>query len=203
MPPLQLWSPLGEGVQGEVVDDGNICDRGALWQGHEDVAPSFWADGRAVGRSAGARGGAVWPAQDRLERKGDARPVHSTTQNLFQNVMVQRKLCDKRGASHDLVGVRAVEGGSTAALHDGGEAKAVSEAVWNSPFKSSGEWEGIHPGRCGAAGTAEELGSSTQTVVRATVQGGQSKASAPALAERQRKALCASAIPPKPPSLTT
>jgi hypothetical protein len=52
--------------------------------------------------------------------RGDARPVHSTAQNPFQDVMAQHEMCGKGRASHAVVGVRAVEGGSAAALHGGG-----------------------------------------------------------------------------------
>jgi hypothetical protein len=79
-------------------------------------------------------------------------------------------------------------------------------AVWNSPLlsalESSGEQEGIQPGRCRAAGAAEESGASTLTVLRAIVQG-ISKASAPAQAECRQKACCASAMVPMLSLLTT
>jgi hypothetical protein len=48
-------------------------------------------------------------------------------------------MCGKGGASHAVVGVRAVEGGSAAALHSGGvegqdgEAEAVSEGSLKLP----------------------------------------------------------------------
>jgi hypothetical protein len=71
------------------------------------------------------------------QRRGGSRvevmPVHSTAQDPFQDVMAQREMCGKGEASHAVVGVRAVEGGSAAALHGGGiegpdgEAEAVSE----------------------------------------------------------------------------
>jgi hypothetical protein len=51
---------------------------------------------------------------------GDACPVHSTAQNPFQNSMAQREMCGKGGASHAVVGVHAVEGGSAVTLHGGG-----------------------------------------------------------------------------------
>jgi hypothetical protein len=65
---------------------------------------------------------------------GDDRPVHSTAQNPFQDIMVQREMCGKGRASQAVVGVRAVEGGSAATLHGGGiegqdgEDEAVSES---------------------------------------------------------------------------
>jgi hypothetical protein len=37
-------------------------------------------------------------------------------------------------------------------------------------LESLGEWEGIQPGRCGAAGSAEASGASTLTVLCAAVQ---------------------------------
>jgi hypothetical protein len=72
--------------------------------------------------------------------------VHSTAQNLFQDIMAQREMCGKGGASHAVVGVRAVEVGSAATLHGGGiegqdgEAEAVSESSLELPaleFKGS------------------------------------------------------------------
>jgi hypothetical protein len=65
--------------------------------------------------------------------------VHSTAQNPFQDIMAQLEMCSKGGASHAVVGVRAVEGGSAAALHGGGiagqdgEAEAVSEGSLKLP----------------------------------------------------------------------
>jgi hypothetical protein len=103
-------------------------------------------------------------------------------ENPFQDIMAQREMCGKGGASHAVVGVRAVECGSAATLHGGGiemqhgEAEAVSESSLELPaleFKGSCEREGIQPGRCGATGTGEESGTSTLTVLRALLQGGQ------------------------------
>jgi hypothetical protein len=115
------------------VDDRDVGDGDALWKGHEDVAPSLRASGRAVGGGASA-GSETWEsAEGWFKGGGDACPVHSTVQNLFQDIMAQREMCSKGGASHAVVGVCAVEGGYTAALHGGGiegqdgEAEAVSE----------------------------------------------------------------------------
>jgi hypothetical protein len=53
--------------------------------------------------------------------------------------MAQSEMCGKGGASHAVVGVREVEGGSAAALHGGGiegqdgEAEAVSEGSLELP----------------------------------------------------------------------
>jgi hypothetical protein len=115
------------------VDEGNVGDGDALWQCYEDVAPRLRANGEAVCRGASA--GLETGESAEGWRKGgvDARLVHSTTQNPFQDVMVQLKLCGGGGASHAVVCVHAAEGGSAAALHGGGiegrdgEAEAVSE----------------------------------------------------------------------------
>jgi hypothetical protein len=70
--------------------------------------------------------------------------------------MAQREVCGKGGESHAVVGVRAVEGGSAAALHGGdiegqdGEAEAVSEGSLKLPaleLEGCCEREGIQPGR--------------------------------------------------------
>jgi hypothetical protein len=127
------------------VDDRNVSDGDALWKGHEDVAPSLGANGRAVGGASA--GSEVWEsAEGWLKGGGIARPVHSTEQNPFQDIMAQGELCGKGGALHAMVGARAVEGGSAAALHGGGiegqdgEAEAVSEGSLDLPaleFKGS------------------------------------------------------------------
>jgi hypothetical protein len=46
--------------------------------------------------------------------------------------MAQREMCGKGGASHAVVGVRAVEGGSAAALHGRGieGQDGEAEAMW-------------------------------------------------------------------------
>jgi hypothetical protein len=90
------------------VDDGNVLDGDTLWHSHEDVPPSLQANGRAVGRSACAGIEAEESAEVWLKGGGDARPVHSTAQNPFQDVMAQHELCSEGGASHAVVGVRAV-----------------------------------------------------------------------------------------------
>jgi hypothetical protein len=126
----RLCSRPGADVWGGWVDDRDVGDGDALWK---DVAPSLGANGQAVGGGARAGSEAWESAEGWFKGGGDARPVHSTAQNPFQDIMVQREMCGKGGASHAVVGVRVVEGGSAAALHSGGiqgqdgEAKAVSE----------------------------------------------------------------------------
>jgi hypothetical protein len=97
----------GDGIHGEGMDGRNVGNGEALWQGHEDVAPSLRANGGAVGRSACASE-ARESTEGWLQGGGDAHPVHSMAQNLFQDVMAQRKLCSQGGASHAMVGVREV-----------------------------------------------------------------------------------------------
>jgi hypothetical protein len=105
--------------------------------------------------------------------------VHSTAQDPFQNVVAQHKLCGEGGTSHAAVNVHAVEGGSAAAQQGGGvegqdgKAEVVSEGSLKLSaleFESSGEQEGILPGRCWTAGAAEESGASTFTLFRAIMQ---------------------------------
>jgi hypothetical protein len=81
--------------------------------------------------------------------------------------MAQCGLCRQGGALHAVVGVRAAQGGPTAALHiesvggKHGKAKAVPEAGVELPafeLESSGERESIQPGGGRVAGTAEESG---------------------------------------------
>jgi hypothetical protein len=98
-------SRLRNGNHGEGVNDGNVCNGDPLWQGREDVAPSLWANGGAVGRSACAGSEAADSLEGWLKGGGDARTVHSTAQNPCQDVMAQRNLCSEGVASHALVGV--------------------------------------------------------------------------------------------------
>jgi hypothetical protein len=79
-----------------------------LWKGQEDVSPSLRANGRAFGRGASAGSKAWEAAEGWFKGGGDACPVHSTAQNPCQDVMAQREMCSKGGASHAVVGVRAV-----------------------------------------------------------------------------------------------
>jgi hypothetical protein len=95
------------------VDDRDVGNGDALWNGHEDVALSLGASGRAIGRGASAGSEAWESAEGRFKGGGDARPVHSTAQNPM-DIMAQREMCGKGGGSHAVVGVRAVEGGSAA-----------------------------------------------------------------------------------------
>jgi hypothetical protein len=88
--------------------------------------------------------------------------------------MAQRNLCGDGGAPHAVVGVRAVEGGSAAALQGGGRMarpRWYRRAVWNSPHLSS---RALESGRVSSqAGAAEESGASSLTALSAVVQGGQ------------------------------
>jgi hypothetical protein len=110
----------GDDVSGEGVDDRDVGDVDALWKSHEDVAPSLGANGRAVGGGASAESEAWKSAEGWLKGGGDARPVNSTAQHPFRDIMVPCEMRGKGGAAHAVVGVRAVEGGSAAALHHGG-----------------------------------------------------------------------------------
>jgi hypothetical protein len=96
--------------------------------------------------------------------------------------MAQRGLCRQGGAPHAVVGVRAAQGGPTAALHIesvGGKhskAKAVPEAGVELPtfeLESPGEWESIQPGGGRAAGAAEESGPGALAILGAGGKGGQ------------------------------
>jgi hypothetical protein len=98
----------GYDVHEEGVDEGNISDEDSLWQGHKDVAPSLGANGEAVSISACTCSEAGESVKGWLKGGGDARPVHSTAQNPFQDVMAQRKLYSEGRASHALVVVRAM-----------------------------------------------------------------------------------------------
>jgi hypothetical protein len=75
------------------VDDGHVGDGNALGHGHEDVPSSARAGGGAIGGRAGAIGEPREAAEGGLECGGNARPVHSTAQNPFEDVMAQRGLC--------------------------------------------------------------------------------------------------------------
>jgi hypothetical protein len=79
----------GKGVKGGGVDDGNVRDGDALGHGEDDLATSLDLDGGSVRGSAGACGQAGKAAKCGLKGEGDARPVHSTLQNPFQDVMAQ------------------------------------------------------------------------------------------------------------------
>jgi hypothetical protein len=117
---------------------------------------------------------------------GQQRPCLPGTQhrpNSFQDVMAQRKLYSKGGASHAVIGVHEVEGGSAATLRGGGverqdgEAKAVLDgSLENSALKVKSSR--VSPGRCQEAGAAEKSDASTLTDLHAVVQGGQQGCSA-------------------------
>jgi hypothetical protein len=100
------------------------------------------ASGRMAEPSAEAPALAARPGSRRRGSSkggGDARPVRSTAQNPFLDIMAQREMCSKGGAWHAVVGVRVVEGSSAAALHGGGiegqdgEADAVLEGSLKLP----------------------------------------------------------------------
>jgi hypothetical protein len=118
------------------VDERDVGDGDALWKGQEDVAPRLEGNGRAFDGGASAGSEAWEPAEGWFKGGGDARPMHSTAQNPFQDIMSQHEMC---GASPAVVGVCAVESGSTATLHGGGiegqdgEAEAVSEGSLELP----------------------------------------------------------------------
>jgi hypothetical protein len=164
------------------VDDGHVGDSDALGHGHEDVPSSARAGGGAIGRRAGAISEPREAAEGGLKCGGNARPVHSTAQNPFEDVMAHRGLCRQGGASHAVVGVHGAQGDPTAALHiwsvggKHGKAKAVPEAGVELPafeLESSGEWESIQPGGGRAAGTAEESGVGALAILGAGGKGGQ------------------------------
>jgi hypothetical protein len=172
------------------VDGRDVGDIDALWKDHEDVAPSLGASGRAVGRGASAGSEAWESAEGWFKGGGDARPVHSTAQNPFQDIMAQREMCSKGGASHAVVGVRAVEGGSADALHGGGiegqdgEAEAMLDGSLELPALS----RAIESGRVSSqadAGRQAQLRSRAQARLPSSVPSCKeaSKASARAWAE--------------------
>jgi hypothetical protein len=67
----------GESIDGEGVDGRNVGDGDALWKGHEDVALSLGANGRAVGGGA-STGSEAWESLEGWLKSGrNARPVHS------------------------------------------------------------------------------------------------------------------------------
>jgi hypothetical protein len=146
------------------LDDGHVDDDDALGHGPEDVPSSARAGGGAIGGHADAIGEPREAAECGLECGGNARPVHSTVQNPFMDVMPQRGLCRQGGAPHAVVGVCAAQGDPTAALHirsvggKHGKAKALPEAGVELPafeLESTGEWESIQPSGGRAAGAAE------------------------------------------------
>jgi hypothetical protein len=59
-----------------------------MGHGKEDVAASLDSDKGSVSRSAGACGKARKAAEGGFNGGGDARPVHSTAQNPFQNTIL-------------------------------------------------------------------------------------------------------------------
>jgi hypothetical protein len=68
------------------VDDGNVSDGNALGHGHEDVPSSARAGGGAIGGRARAIGEPREAVEGGLECGGNARPMHSTAQNPFEDV---------------------------------------------------------------------------------------------------------------------
>jgi hypothetical protein len=78
--------------------------------------------------------------------------------------MAQRSLCGEGRASHSVVAVARAKGRPAGALHCGGvrgqhaEAQSVAEAGSHLPaleLQGPREWEGVKPGRGGAAGAAK------------------------------------------------
>jgi hypothetical protein len=98
---------------------------------------------------------------------GDARPVHNTVQNPFQDVMAQRGVCSKGRTQHPIVNLGRAEGGAAVALHGRGvggqhaDAKAVAEdgADFSAlEFESLGEGKCVQPCQVWAARAAEQAG---------------------------------------------
>jgi hypothetical protein len=96
-----------------------------------------------------------------------ARPVHSTAQNPFQDVIAQRELCCQDGATHGVVEVGVAKGRPPAALHEGGvegqhgQAKTVPDASLDLSaleLKSLRERESDQPSQSRTAGAAKKAG---------------------------------------------
>jgi hypothetical protein len=67
---------------------------------HENV-PTCLSTGCGAVQDGARAGGETGEAAERwLKGRGNARPVHSTAQNPFQNVVAQRDLCGQGGAWH-------------------------------------------------------------------------------------------------------
>jgi hypothetical protein len=97
--------------------------------------------------------------------RGDARPVHSTPQNPFQDVMAQRELWGQGGTTLGMVEIGVPKGQPTATLHGGGvggqhgQAKTVPEAGLDFcafELQSSRERESDQPSRGRTAGAAKK-----------------------------------------------
>jgi hypothetical protein len=106
----------GEGIHGEAVDDGNVGDRDALWQGHEDTISLH------MYRHAVLRPGGTHHSAQRYPDRDFARAVH------------RAGLGTKTSPLHTMADVQTEEGGPTTARHCGGiqghhgEAKPVAVA---------------------------------------------------------------------------
>jgi hypothetical protein len=139
-------SRLGEGTHGEGVDDGHVGNGDALctWQGHEDATPSLMAIGGAVDKSACASSKSRMPAKGWLKCRGNARPVHSTTQTSFKmswhsvNCAARAEHCMPWSVSEQ--GRVAPQPHFTVGALRGrmGRLSHCRRAVWNSPLSSSG-----------------------------------------------------------------
>jgi hypothetical protein len=99
--------------------------------------------GGSVCRNAGACGKARKASEGWLKGGGDARPVHSTAQHPFQDIMAQRELCCQKGqrmpllklewqrAAPQLHCTTRVLGGSMV------RPRRCRRPVWTSPLSSS------------------------------------------------------------------
>jgi hypothetical protein len=114
-------------MRGERVPHRDICNGDAPREDHEDVPPGLDAGSGAI--CCGSRCfEAGETAKGRFEGGGNTGPVHSTAQYPFEDVVAQRKLCGQGAASHGMVGVRAPECSSAAALHSRGVERQHMEA---------------------------------------------------------------------------
>jgi hypothetical protein len=173
--------------------------------------------------SAAARSGcASSPSEPREAAEGgflgggDARPVRSTAEYPFQDVIAQRDACSKGRTLHPMVNIGRAEGRATVALHCRGvggqlaDAKAVAKAGADFSaieFESIGDGEGAEPcrGRAASAAGQAQLGKRANSLRPSFVQ--VSKDSHRALtrvcAACREKSRCAAAIVSRLSGLTT
>jgi hypothetical protein len=99
------------------VDGGDICDTAAVKEGKEDVPQSLQPDAGFINRGAGAfgevrrrrSGGCGGEAAELRRRReggggrGDAYPVHYTTQHSFQDNLAQHDQGYEGQTSHGVV----------------------------------------------------------------------------------------------------
>jgi hypothetical protein len=136
-------SRLGEGIHGEGVDDRKVGDGDALWQGHEDVAPSLGANGQDVGGGASA-GSEAWESA-RGGSRVEAMPARCTTRSKIPFRMSLRSVNCVARAEHRMpwsVSVRwrvTTQPHCTVGALRGRMARPrrCRRAVWNSPLLSS------------------------------------------------------------------